>query len=92
MAFIVYHYILGQMLIKPEDNLCSDILLNVQRVLTYFFYFFIFFNVRYRSCGGKSQSQNELTVEELRTFVRQLDALPCNIRQAPLLRVSVVYL
>lgn len=41
---------------------------------------------RYRSCGGKSQSQNELTVEELRTFVRQLDALPCNIRQAPLLR------
>ncbi|XP_072308663.1 lysine (K)-specific demethylase 5Ba isoform X2 [Eucyclogobius newberryi] len=41
---------------------------------------------RYRSCGGKSQSQNELTVDELRLFVRQLDALPCNIRQAPLLR------
>uniref|UniRef100_A0A8C6US54 [histone H3]-trimethyl-L-lysine(4) demethylase n=1 Tax=Neogobius melanostomus TaxID=47308 RepID=A0A8C6US54_9GOBI len=41
---------------------------------------------RYRTCGGKSQSQNELTVEELRSFVRQLDALPCNIRQAPLLR------
>ncbi|CAK6955738.1 lysine (K)-specific demethylase 5Ba isoform X2 [Scomber scombrus] len=41
---------------------------------------------RYRSGGGKSQSQNELTVEELRSFVRQLDSLPCNIRQAPLLR------
>ncbi|KAM7422346.1 hypothetical protein PAMA_010418 [Pampus argenteus] len=41
---------------------------------------------RYRSGGGKSQSQNELTVEELRSFVRQLDSLPCNIRQAPLLK------
>ncbi|XP_054640536.1 lysine (K)-specific demethylase 5Ba [Dunckerocampus dactyliophorus] len=41
---------------------------------------------RYRSCGGKSQSQNELTVEELRSFVQQLDNLPCNIRQAPLLK------
>uniref|UniRef100_A0A668AGA5 [histone H3]-trimethyl-L-lysine(4) demethylase n=1 Tax=Myripristis murdjan TaxID=586833 RepID=A0A668AGA5_9TELE len=41
---------------------------------------------RYRSGGGKSQSQNELTVEELRSFVRQLDNLPCNIRQAPLLK------
>uniref|UniRef100_A0A673B4N0 [histone H3]-trimethyl-L-lysine(4) demethylase n=1 Tax=Sphaeramia orbicularis TaxID=375764 RepID=A0A673B4N0_9TELE len=41
---------------------------------------------RYRSGGGKSQSQNELTVEELRSFVRQLDTLPCNIRQAPLLK------
>ncbi|XP_075997057.1 lysine (K)-specific demethylase 5Ba isoform X2 [Genypterus blacodes] len=41
---------------------------------------------RYRSGGGKSQSQNELTVEELRSFVKQLDSLPCNIRQAPLLK------
>uniref|UniRef100_A0A672JM58 [histone H3]-trimethyl-L-lysine(4) demethylase n=1 Tax=Salarias fasciatus TaxID=181472 RepID=A0A672JM58_SALFA len=41
---------------------------------------------RYRSGGGKSQSQNELTVEELRSFVQQLDKLPCNIRQAPLLK------
>uniref|UniRef100_A0A7N8YCY5 [histone H3]-trimethyl-L-lysine(4) demethylase n=1 Tax=Mastacembelus armatus TaxID=205130 RepID=A0A7N8YCY5_9TELE len=41
---------------------------------------------RYRSGGGKSQNQNELTVEELRGFVRQLDSLPCNIRQAPLLK------
>ncbi|XP_077386911.1 lysine (K)-specific demethylase 5Ba [Festucalex cinctus] len=41
---------------------------------------------RFRSCGGKSQSQNELTVEELRSFVQQLDNLPCNIRQAPLLK------
>lgn len=43
---------------------------------------------RYRSGGGKSQNQNELTVEELRCFVRQFDNLPCNIRQAPLLKVS----
>uniref|UniRef100_A0A3P9AII0 [histone H3]-trimethyl-L-lysine(4) demethylase n=1 Tax=Esox lucius TaxID=8010 RepID=A0A3P9AII0_ESOLU len=41
---------------------------------------------RYRSGGGKSQSQNLLTVEELRTFVRQLQNLPCSIRQAPLLQ------
>ncbi|XP_023142903.1 lysine (K)-specific demethylase 5Ba isoform X1 [Amphiprion ocellaris] len=41
---------------------------------------------RYRSGGGKSQSQNELTVEELRSFVQQLDNLPCNVRQAPLLK------
>ncbi|XP_069012318.1 lysine (K)-specific demethylase 5Ba [Embiotoca jacksoni] len=41
---------------------------------------------RYRSGGGKSQSQNELTVEELRSFVQQLDNLPCHIRQAPLLK------
>ncbi|CAB1315168.1 unnamed protein product [Coregonus sp. 'balchen'] len=40
---------------------------------------------RYRSGGGKSQSQNLLTVEELRSFVRQLHNLPCSIRQAPLL-------
>ncbi|CAJ1051738.1 lysine (K)-specific demethylase 5Ba [Xyrichtys novacula] len=41
---------------------------------------------RYRSGGGKSQNQNELTAEELRSFVRQFDSLPCNIRQAPLLK------
>ncbi|KAJ3602372.1 hypothetical protein NHX12_030129, partial [Muraenolepis orangiensis] len=41
---------------------------------------------RYRSGGGRTQSHNELTVEELRTFVTQLDSLPCNIRQAPLLK------
>uniref|UniRef100_A0A8C8IKF6 [histone H3]-trimethyl-L-lysine(4) demethylase n=1 Tax=Oncorhynchus tshawytscha TaxID=74940 RepID=A0A8C8IKF6_ONCTS len=41
---------------------------------------------RYRSGGGKSQSQNLLTVEELRSFVRQLHKLPCSIRQAPLLK------
>ncbi|KAG7218162.1 hypothetical protein INR49_007444 [Caranx melampygus] len=41
---------------------------------------------RYRSGGGKSQNQNELTAEELRSFVRQLDSLPCTIRQAPLLK------
>ncbi|KAM4613210.1 lysine (K)-specific demethylase 5Ba isoform 2-T2 [Polymixia lowei] len=41
---------------------------------------------RYRSGGGKTQSQNVLTVEELRSFVKQLDNLPCNIRQAPLLK------
>lgn len=43
---------------------------------------------RYRSGGGKSQNQNELTVEELRSFVQQFDNLLCNIRQAPLLKVS----
>uniref|UniRef100_A0A8D3CA95 [histone H3]-trimethyl-L-lysine(4) demethylase n=1 Tax=Scophthalmus maximus TaxID=52904 RepID=A0A8D3CA95_SCOMX len=41
---------------------------------------------RYRSGGGKSQNQNELTVEELRSFIKQLDNLPCTIRQAPLLK------
>ncbi|XP_013988014.1 lysine-specific demethylase 5B-B [Salmo salar] len=41
---------------------------------------------RYRSGGRKSQSQNLLTVEELRSFVRQLHNLPCSIRQAPLLK------
>uniref|UniRef100_A0A3P8UVK6 [histone H3]-trimethyl-L-lysine(4) demethylase n=1 Tax=Cynoglossus semilaevis TaxID=244447 RepID=A0A3P8UVK6_CYNSE len=41
---------------------------------------------RYRSGGGKSLNQNELTVEELRSFVQQLDNLPCTIRQGPLLK------
>uniref|UniRef100_A0A669ER68 [histone H3]-trimethyl-L-lysine(4) demethylase n=1 Tax=Oreochromis niloticus TaxID=8128 RepID=A0A669ER68_ORENI len=36
--------------------------------------------------GKRQTSQNELTVEELRLFVKQLDSLPCNIRQAPLLK------
>ncbi len=40
---------------------------------------------RYRSGGGKSQ--NQLTVEELRSFVNQLYDLPCTIRQAPFLKV-----
>ena len=44
-------------------------------------------SLRYRSGGGRTQSQNELTVEELRSFVTQLDGLPCVIRQAPLLKV-----
>nr|XP_015197730.1 PREDICTED: lysine-specific demethylase 5B isoform X1 [Lepisosteus oculatus] len=39
---------------------------------------------RYRSCRGKSQ--NQLTVEELQAFVRQLYTLPCTISQAPLLK------
>ena len=43
--------------------------------------------LRYRSGGGRTQSHNELTVDELRTFVTQLDGLPCIIRQAPLLKV-----
>uniref|UniRef100_A0A672SVN0 [histone H3]-trimethyl-L-lysine(4) demethylase n=1 Tax=Sinocyclocheilus grahami TaxID=75366 RepID=A0A672SVN0_SINGR len=38
---------------------------------------------RYRSGGGKSQ--NQLTVEELKSFVNQLYDLPCTIRQAPFL-------
>ncbi|XP_052465672.1 lysine-specific demethylase 5B isoform X2 [Carassius gibelio] len=39
---------------------------------------------RYRSGGGKSQ--NQLTVEELRSFVNQLYDLPCSIRQTPFLK------
>uniref|UniRef100_A0AAY4EYW5 [histone H3]-trimethyl-L-lysine(4) demethylase n=1 Tax=Denticeps clupeoides TaxID=299321 RepID=A0AAY4EYW5_9TELE len=41
---------------------------------------------RYRSGGGKCQ--NQLSVEELRSFVTQLYNQPCQIRQAPLLKVS----
>uniref|UniRef100_H3AVW4 Guanine nucleotide exchange factor MSS4 n=1 Tax=Latimeria chalumnae TaxID=7897 RepID=H3AVW4_LATCH len=40
--------------------------------------------LRYRSGGGKSQ--NQLTLDELRCFVRQLYSLPCIISQAPLLK------
>ncbi|XP_066526984.1 lysine (K)-specific demethylase 5Ba [Hoplias malabaricus] len=39
---------------------------------------------RYRAGGGKSQ--NQLTVEELRSFIQQLYDLPCTIRQAPFLK------
>uniref|UniRef100_A0A5F8H4S3 Lysine-specific demethylase 5B n=1 Tax=Monodelphis domestica TaxID=13616 RepID=A0A5F8H4S3_MONDO len=39
---------------------------------------------RYRSGGGKSQ--NQLTVNELRLFVKQLYALPCILSQTPLLK------
>uniref|UniRef100_A0AAY4EY34 [histone H3]-trimethyl-L-lysine(4) demethylase n=1 Tax=Denticeps clupeoides TaxID=299321 RepID=A0AAY4EY34_9TELE len=39
---------------------------------------------RYRSGGGKCQ--NQLSVEELRSFVTQLYNQPCQIRQAPLLK------
>ncbi|XP_062855118.1 lysine-specific demethylase 5B-B [Trichomycterus rosablanca] len=39
---------------------------------------------RYRAGGGKTQSQ--LTVEEMRSFVRQLYNLPCCLTQAPLLK------
>ncbi|NWI95921.1 KDM5B demethylase, partial [Pitta sordida] len=38
----------------------------------------------YRSGGGKCQ--NQLTVNELRLFVRQLHALPCVLSQTPLLK------
>uniref|UniRef100_A0A6P8NC90 [histone H3]-trimethyl-L-lysine(4) demethylase n=1 Tax=Geotrypetes seraphini TaxID=260995 RepID=A0A6P8NC90_GEOSA len=41
---------------------------------------------RYRSGGGKSQ--NQLTVNELRSFVKQLYALPCVINQTPLLKLA----
>uniref|UniRef100_A0A8B9LDY0 [histone H3]-trimethyl-L-lysine(4) demethylase n=1 Tax=Astyanax mexicanus TaxID=7994 RepID=A0A8B9LDY0_ASTMX len=39
---------------------------------------------RYRTGGGKSQ--NQLTVEELRSFIQQLYDLPCTIRQVPFLK------
>ncbi|XP_066499718.1 lysine-specific demethylase 5B-B isoform X2 [Hoplias malabaricus] len=39
---------------------------------------------RYRTSGGKSQ--NQLKVEEMRSFVRQLYNLPCSLTQAPLLK------
>uniref|UniRef100_A0AAR2JZ80 [histone H3]-trimethyl-L-lysine(4) demethylase n=1 Tax=Pygocentrus nattereri TaxID=42514 RepID=A0AAR2JZ80_PYGNA len=44
---------------------------------------------RYRTSGGKSQ--NQLTVEELRSFVRQLYNLPCSLTQAPLLKVRTIH-
>uniref|UniRef100_A0A672LQ79 [histone H3]-trimethyl-L-lysine(4) demethylase n=1 Tax=Sinocyclocheilus grahami TaxID=75366 RepID=A0A672LQ79_SINGR len=39
---------------------------------------------RYRTGGGNSP--NQLTVEEMRSFVRQLYNLPCSLTQAPLLK------
>lgn len=39
---------------------------------------------RYRAGGGKTQ--NQLSVEEMRSFVRQLYSLPCSLMQAPLLK------
>ncbi|XP_046727107.1 lysine-specific demethylase 5B-B isoform X4 [Silurus meridionalis] len=39
---------------------------------------------RYRAGGGKTH--NQLNVEELRSFVRQLYNLPCSLMQAPLLK------
>ncbi|CAB1336535.1 unnamed protein product [Coregonus sp. 'balchen'] len=39
---------------------------------------------RYRCAGGKTQSQ--LTVQELRSFVRQLYNIPCSLPQAPQLK------
>ncbi|XP_039605355.1 lysine-specific demethylase 5B-like isoform X2 [Polypterus senegalus] len=39
---------------------------------------------RYRAGGGKSQ--NQLTVEELRAFIKQLYTLPCSISQTSLLK------
>ncbi|XP_076845699.1 lysine-specific demethylase 5B-B isoform X2 [Brachyhypopomus gauderio] len=39
---------------------------------------------RYRTAGGKSH--NQLSVEEMRSFVRQLYNLPCSLPQAPLLK------
>ncbi|XP_075709612.1 lysine-specific demethylase 5B isoform X4 [Rhinoderma darwinii] len=41
-------------------------------------------HTRFRSGGGKSQ--NQLTVVELRSFVKQLHLLPCSISQTPQLK------
>ncbi len=41
---------------------------------------------RYRT--GRGNSPNQLTVEEMRSFVRQLYNLPCSLTQAPLLKVT----
>ncbi|KAM4610848.1 lysine-specific demethylase 5B-B [Polymixia lowei] len=62
-------------LVTKDAEKCSSVaqqLLNGKR------------QTRYRCGGGKSQSQ--LTVEELRSFVRQLYNLPCSLTQAPLLK------
>ncbi|XP_064153926.1 lysine-specific demethylase 5B-B [Anguilla rostrata] len=62
-------------LVTQDAEKCSSVaqqLLNGKR------------QTRYRTCGGKSQ--NQLTVEELKSFVRQLYNLPCSISQAPLLK------
>lgn len=54
-------------------------------ILEYDSRFVIIASPRYRCGGGKTQSQ--LTVEELRSFVRQLYNLPCSLPQAPKLKV-----
>ncbi|XP_056131035.1 lysine-specific demethylase 5B-B [Lampris incognitus] len=62
-------------LITQDAEKCSSVaqqLLNGKR------------QTRYQCGSGKSQSQ--LTVEELRSFVRQLYNLPCSLTQAPLLK------
>ncbi|XP_023659863.1 lysine (K)-specific demethylase 5Ba isoform X2 [Paramormyrops kingsleyae] len=62
-------------LVTQDAEKCSSVaqqLLNGKR------------KTRFRSGGGKSQ--NQLTVEELKSFVRQLYNLPCSIHQAPLLK------
>ncbi|KAI4881507.1 hypothetical protein NFI96_012323 [Prochilodus magdalenae] len=45
---------------------------------------------RYRTAGGKTQ--NQLTVEEMRSFVRQLYNLPCSLPEAPLLKLFNCYI
>uniref|UniRef100_A0A672QI36 [histone H3]-trimethyl-L-lysine(4) demethylase n=1 Tax=Sinocyclocheilus grahami TaxID=75366 RepID=A0A672QI36_SINGR len=63
----------------------TDLLSHLSCILTSFKWMQICICVnRYRSGGGKSQ--NQLTVEELRSFVNQLYDLPCTIRQAPFLK------
>uniref|UniRef100_A0A803U1R7 [histone H3]-trimethyl-L-lysine(4) demethylase n=1 Tax=Anolis carolinensis TaxID=28377 RepID=A0A803U1R7_ANOCA len=62
-------------LVTQDAEKCSSVaqqLLNGKR------------QTRYRSGGGKSQ--NQLTVNELRLFVRQLHALPCVLSQTALLK------
>ncbi|XP_051525204.1 lysine-specific demethylase 5B-B-like isoform X5 [Myxocyprinus asiaticus] len=62
-------------LVTQDAEKCSSVaqqLLNGKR------------QTRYRTGGGKSL--NQLTVEEMRSFVRQLYNLPCSLTQAPLLK------
>lgn len=57
------------------------------RVNFVYYFMHLFMSVcRYRTGGGKSP--NQLTVEEMRSFVRQLYNLPCSLTQAPLLKVT----
>ncbi|KTF84489.1 hypothetical protein cypCar_00002145 [Cyprinus carpio] len=62
-------------LVTQDAEKCSSVaqqLLNGKR------------QTRYRTGGGNSI--NQLTVEEMRSFVRQLYNLPCSLTQAPLLK------
>ncbi|XP_051508691.1 lysine-specific demethylase 5B-B isoform X1 [Myxocyprinus asiaticus] len=62
-------------LVTQDAEKCSSVaqqLLNGKR------------QTRYRTGGGKSL--NQLSVEEMRSFVRQLYNLPCSLTQAPLLK------